>query len=76
MSEGLAQGSYVVARLGLELETFRTQGPDPTTHGHRRQSWGVGGRGKAQGGRGGREGVVKYYYSLFCRGSMFESDLF
>jgi len=31
VSEGLAQGPYVVARVGLGLSTFRTQGTEPTT---------------------------------------------
>ena len=31
MSEGLAQGSYVVARVGFGPATFRTQATEPTT---------------------------------------------
>ena len=31
MSEGLAQGTYVAARVGFEPATFRTQGTEPTT---------------------------------------------
>jgi len=31
MSEGLAQGSYVMARVGFEPATFHTQGTQPTT---------------------------------------------
>ena len=31
MSEGLAQGSYVVARVGFEPATFQTQGTELTT---------------------------------------------
>ena len=30
MSEGLAQGSYMVARVGFEPATFQTQGTEPT----------------------------------------------
>ena len=35
--------------------------------------FGIGGRGRLQGGRGQ---VVQYYYSLSCRGRMFESGDF
>src|SRR6218665_2563262 len=36
----------------------------------------VGSQGGSQGGRWGRERVVKYYYILSCTGSMFESGYF
>ena len=35
-----------------------------------------GSQGGSQGGRWGRERVVKYYYILSCKGSMFESGYF
>jgi len=31
MSEGLAQGPYMVARVGLKPVTFQTQGTKPST---------------------------------------------
>ena len=31
MSEGLTQGPYVVAGVGFEPMSFRTQGTEPTT---------------------------------------------
>ena len=34
MSEGLAQGSYMAAKVGFEPATFRTQGTDLTTEPH------------------------------------------
>ena len=31
VNEGLAQGTYVAARVGIEPTTYQTQGTEPTT---------------------------------------------